>query len=170
MKTKFWIIIALCIFLALIAFVLIIYSINLELESDFEGVYIGGGSLDLDPDLSPSFTRDFAGPLLAFNSIFVAGPIFLGIVSLIFIVSNIILKIKKIPPRKYMLIITAGVLVFLGTPSTLSGIQSFLILEQLVQENDWLILIGGLIQIGIGMIFIMPGIIVLKKVKMRQRK
>ena len=169
MKIKFLIIIGLCIFLALIAFVLLIYLINLELESDHEVADIGGGSLDLDPDLSPSYVLDFAGQVLAYNSIFVAGPIFLGIFSLILIVSNIILQIKKIPTRKYMLIITAGVLIFLGAPWISSGIQSVLILEQLEQEGDWIILIGGLIQLGIGMIFVIPGIIILKKARVRQK-
>ena len=169
MKIKFLIIIALCIFLALIAFVLLIYLINLELESDHEVAHIGGGSLDLDPDLSPSYVLDFAVQVLAFNSIIVAGPIFLGIFSLILIVSNIILQIKKIPTRKYMLIMTASVLIFLGAPWISSGIQSVLILEQLEQEGDGIILIGSLIQLGIGMIFIIPGIIILKKARVRQK-
>ncbi len=167
MKIKFLTIIAFCIFLSLVIFTAFVYSINLRLESDTD---YGGGAVDLDSDLSPSYARDFPGMLLAFNSIFVAGPIMLGVISLIFIVSNIILRVKKIPTRKYMLIIAAGVLIFFGSPLILGGLQSVLILEQLEQENDWIILISSLVEISYGMAFIIPGIIALKKAKLRVRK
>ena len=58
--------------------------------------YVGWGVVDPVPDLSPSYALDFTG-YLQFNSMFVAGPIMLGIISLVFLVLNIILRIKKIP-------------------------------------------------------------------------
>ncbi len=59
---------------------------------------------------------EYEHPILQFDSMFVAGPIMLGIISLVFIVPNISLRIKKIPPRKYMSIIAAGILLFFGVP------------------------------------------------------
>lgn len=113
-EIKYLIIIAFCIFLGLIVFTALIYSINLRSESDTD---YGEGVVDLDSDLSPSYAYDSAGRLLAFNSIFVAGPIMLGVISLIFIGSNIILRIKKITTRKYMLIIAASIFMFFGLSS-----------------------------------------------------
>ena len=161
--------IAVSIFVALISFVVFIYLINLVSESPEFQRYIGAGGIDLDPDLSPSYAFDFAGGL-QFHSIFVAGPIMLGIISLVFLVPNIILRIKKIPTRKYMLIIAAAILIFFGSGNVENGIQSLLTLEHLEQENDWIILIGGLITIGTGMIFVIPGIVLLKKAKLRMGK
>ena len=42
--------------------------------------------------------------------------------------------------------------------------------KQLEQENDWIVLVSGLIQLSIGMVFIIPGIIALKQAKLRKRK
>ena len=170
MKIKLLILITVSIFVALITFVVFVYLINLELESQVFQNHIGGGAIDLDPDLSPSFAYDYQSSLFQFHMITVAGPIMLGIISLTFLVPNIILRIKKIPTRKYMLIIAAGVLIFFGYGSVQNGLQSLLTLEHLEQESDWIILIGGLITIGMGAIFIVPGIIVLKKAKLRIRK
>jgi len=169
MKIKLLIVIAVSIFLTLLAFVVFLYSINLVSESPEFQRYIGGGAVDLDPDLSPSYALDFAGGL-QFNSIFVVIPIMLGIISLVFLVPNIILRIKKIPTRKYMLVIAAGVLIFFGYSYVENGIRSFFMIDQLEKENDWIMLIGSLITIGMGLIFIIPAIILLKKAKLRIRK
>ncbi len=167
MRVRFLTIIALCIFLSLAAFAIFIHSTNLEPESHAD---MGGDAVDPDPDPSPGYGADFAGSLLSFNSIFVAGPIFLGIVSLVFIVSNIILQIKKIPTRKYMLVIAAGVLIFLGGPWMLSGIESLLVIEQLEHENYRILLVGALVQFGIGAVFITPGVVALKKARLGIRR
>ena len=90
MKTRHLIIIAISISVALIVFVGIIYSINLEMDLEMKNI----GSIDSDPDLSPSYAPYYYRTL-QFDSIFVAGPIILGIISLAFIVPNIILRIKK---------------------------------------------------------------------------
>jgi len=166
MKTKFLIIVAFSIFLSLITFTVFVSSINQELGSP---MYIGGDTIDLDPDLSPSFAYDSHG-LLKFNSIFVAGPIILGIISLAFIVPNIILRIKKIPPKKYMLVIAAAILILYGVSSIQNGL-SMLTLERFEQSSDYQInLIGALIPIGIGTAPLILGIIILKKAKLSIRK
>ncbi len=167
MKIKFLIIIALCIFSFLIIFTTFVYLFNLELE--FQRDY-GGGSLDSNPDLSPSYAYDFAGRLLAFNSILVAGPIIFGSIALAFIIMNIILRKRNIPSRKYMLILAAGILITFGYSPMLNGLQAMILLEHLEEEKDWILFISGAIQLGIGTAFITPAIIILKKVGLKIRK
>ncbi|MCE2507566.1 MAG: hypothetical protein J4F36_14090 [Nitrosopumilaceae archaeon] len=70
MNTKFLIIIAISIFVALIVFVGIIYSINLEMDLKMKNI----GPIDSEPDLSPSYAPYYYR-MLQFDSIFVAGPI-----------------------------------------------------------------------------------------------
>ena len=165
MKTRFLILITFGIFLSLVIFIVFIYSIH----GIWEGVYIGGSALDHDPDLSPSYAYDSFG-LLSFNSLFVAGPIILGIISLVFLVPNIILRLKNIPTRKYMFIIGAGVLLFFGSSSVQNGIESLLTVDNLTDESNLISLIGGLITISFGMVFIIPAIILLRRAKLRVRK
>ena len=165
MKTRLLILIALGIFLSLVIFIVFIYSIH----EIWGGDYIGGGSLDHDPDLSPSYAYDSFG-LLSFNSIFVAGPIMLGVISLVFLIPNIILRLKNIPTRRYMFIIGAGVLLFFGSSSVQNGVESLLTVDNLKDESNLINLIGGLITISFGMIFIIPAIILLRRAKLRIRK
>ncbi len=160
MKTRFLIIIAISIFLALIIFIGIIYSINLEFESQLDSLDGKYAMTDNSPAISF---------LLQFNSIFVAGPIMAGIISLIFLVPNIILRIKKIPTRKYMLIIASCILIFFGAPWIQNGLSA-LTPESFEHSSDYRInLIGALIPTGIGLIFIIPAIIILKKAKLRKK-
>lgn len=166
MKVNLLILIAVSVFLALLIFIIFIYSVNLELESleDY-----GGDSSDLDSGLSPSYSS-YYHQILKFDSIFVAGPIILGIISLALIVPNIILKIKKIPTRKYMLVITAVILIFFGISYIQNGL-SVLTPERFEQQTDYRInLIGALIPIAIGSGPLILGIIALKKAKLRIRK
>ncbi|MCE2507565.1 MAG: hypothetical protein J4F36_14085 [Nitrosopumilaceae archaeon] len=94
----------------------------------------------------------------------------LEIISLAFIVPNIILRIKNIPTRKYMLVITAIILIFFGISYVQNGLFS-LTPERFEQSPDYRItLIGALITIGIGSILLTLGIFVLKKAKLRIRK
>lgn len=166
MKVNLLILIAVSIFLALLVFIIFIYSVNLELG--FLEDY-GGGSSDLDSVLSPSYSSYYQ-QILKFDSIFVAGPIMLGIVSLAFIVPNIILRMKKIPTRKYMFVIGAGVLLFFGSSYVQNGIGSLLTVDNLKDESNQISLIGGLIAISFGMVFVIPAIILLRRAKLRIRK
>jgi len=71
---------------------------------------IGGGSIDLDPDLSPSYAIDF--PIDVHNIITLAG---LAVcISALFLVPHFILKRKNIPSRPYILLILSGVLLHFG--------------------------------------------------------
>ncbi len=142
--------------MALIIFIGIIYSTSLALDSS-------DGRL-LDRGLPPSYLL-----LLQFNSIFVVG-IIAGIISLIFLVPNIILRIKKIPTRKYMLIITSGILIFFGA-FFIEIVLSLLTLEHSEHSSGGyrITLIGALTYAGIGLIFIIPAIIILKKAKLRKK-
>ena len=160
MKTRLLVLTAFGIFLSLIIFIAFIYSIHGAWEE---------GSLDHDPDLSSSHAYNSFG-LLSFNSIFVAGPILLGVISLVFLVPNIILRLKNIPTRKYMLLIGAGVLLFFGSSSILNSTESLLAVDNLKDESNLISLIGGLTAISYGMVFIIPAIILLRRVKLRVRK
>ncbi len=165
MKTRLLIIVTISIFVALIVFVGIIYSINLEMDLEMKNIK----SMDSDPDLSPSYAP-YNYRMLQFDSIFVAGPIILGVISLAFIVPNIILRIKKIQTRKYMLVITAIILIFFGISYIQNGLSA-LTPERFEQQDDYRInLIGALIPIAIGSGPVILGIIALKKAKLRIRK
>ena len=165
MKTQLLIIIAISIFVTLIAFVGIVYSINLEMDLEMKNA----GAMDSDPDLSPNYAP-YHYRMLQFDSIFVAGPIMLGTVSLIFLVPNIILRMKKIPTERYMLIITACILMLFGLSYVENGLSS-LTPERLESSTDYRInLIGALIPAGIGTIFIIPAIILLRRAKLRIRR
>ena len=163
MKIFTLILIAFSIFLTLIIFIAFIYSINSELNSEMN---YEGDSSDTDSQLFPSYHYQ----ILKFNSIYVAGPIILGVISLAFIVPNIILRIKKIPTRKYMLVIAAGILIFFGMSYIQNGL-SVLTPEHFEQSSDYrIVLIGALIPIGIGTVPLVLGIIALKKAKLRNRQ
>jgi len=121
MKTRQLTLIAISIFVALIVFIVFIYLINLISESpQFQG-YIGGGAIDLDSDLSPSYALDFTG-YLKFHSIFVMVPIQLGIISLLLIIPHLILKKKKIPSQRYVALIAAVIMLFIGIPNSIQGV------------------------------------------------
>ena len=165
MKSRLLIIVAISIFVTLIVFVGIIYSINLEMDLKMKNT----GPIDYDPDLSPSYAPYYYR-MLQFDSIFVMGPIMAAIISLLLIVPNIVLRIKKTPTRKYMLVITACILMFFGFSYVENGLSS-LTPERLESSTDYRInLIGALIPVGIGAVFIIPAIIVLKRAKLRIRK
>ena len=68
----------------------------------------------------------------------------LGIISLMLIVPNIVLQIKKIPPRRYMLVIAAGILIFFGAPYIFSGLSA-LAPEHFERQPDYrIVLIAAL--------------------------
>ena len=79
------------------------------------------GSLDLDPDLSPSYALDFAGGSAV--HIFSGFAAFFVIILSLFLVPYFILKRKNIPSRPYMSLIFCGVLLYFGLP----GLIIFLI-------------------------------------------
>ena len=77
-----------------------------------ESNFVGGGSVDLDSELSPTYALDFMGGLF-YHTILPLTALFLGI-SALFLVPYFILKRKNIPSKPYMSLILAGLLLFLG--------------------------------------------------------
>lgn len=82
--------------------------------------FIGGGAIDMDPDLSPSYAYDFA---YGYGSVIISlAPLTVGI-SALFLVPYFILKRKKIPSRPYLALILAGILLFFGIPSFVETLE-----------------------------------------------
>ena len=79
---------------------------------------IGGGAIDLDPDLSPSYAYDFMGGLF-YHTILPLTALFLGI-SALFLIPYFILKRKNIPSRPYLLLILSGLLLYFSIPTLVS--------------------------------------------------
>jgi len=88
--------------------------------------YIGGGSIDLDPDLSPSYAFDFPFAIF-YLTILPLTAWFLGI-SALFLVPRFILKRKKIPSKPYLSLILVGLLLCFGIPSFITSLQTFAII------------------------------------------
>ena len=116
---------------------LVIISVQPAFHSWDTGFYIGGGSLDLDPDLSPSYAFDFIGGLF-FTVFLIYMSWSVGVLAL-FLVPYFILKRKNIPSRPYLALILAGLLIFFATPNFISSLQVFaIILSQPQQAATWL--------------------------------
>lgn len=81
----------------------------------------GGGSIDLNPELSPTYALDFAGGLF-YHTILPLTALSLG-VSALFLVPYFILKRKNIPPKPYLSLILAGLLLYFGTPYIISSLD-----------------------------------------------
>ena len=97
------------------------------------------------------------------NSILVAGPLMASLTGLTLAIPYAILKKKKIPARRYMLVIAAGILIFFGSGWLYAGLSA-LLPERFEQQADYrIVLIGALIQAGIGTAPVTIGIFLLKK-------
>ena len=144
MEIRFLALAASCTSLFLAVFTVFIYSIN------------------SDHDLASSY-----GYAFRFDSMFVTSTIALGAILLAFIVANMILKIKKIPARRYMLVMAAGILVYFGHSWVLGGFWILFTPEQTIDVGLLLVL---LLTFGTGALFLIPGIIALKKAGLRIRK
>jgi hypothetical protein len=96
-----------------------------------ESEYVGGGSIDLDQDLSPSYALDF---VFGWKSIFVFVPMVSGVIATVLLAVHFILKKKKIRSRPYITIISAAIMLYFGiqTLSKLGTITMFL-----QQESPW---------------------------------
>ena len=120
----------------LIVIVIVTIIIGTAVVTTFEKSNLGGGTMDLDPDLSPSFALDFAGGL----SYHILLPYLLlsGIILPSFLVPYFILKRKNIPSKPYLSLILAGSLLFFSIPSFILSLQSFaMILSQPEQVRTW---------------------------------
>lgn len=96
-----------------------------------ESEYIDGDSIDSNPDLSPSYTRDF---VFGWKSIFVFVPLISGIIITILLSIHFILKKKHIRSRPYITIISAVIMLYFGIKIlSMSGT----IVMFLQQESPW---------------------------------
>lgn len=127
----------------------------------------GGGAIDLDPDLSPTYAYDFANGML-YRTILPLMGLALVIASL-FLVPYFILKRKNILPRRYMLVITASILIFFSI-GPLTHIGSLAIIDYNNTEESQIAIIGVLISMSWGIAPLIIGIILLKKAKLRIRE
>ena len=127
---------------------------------------IGGGSIDLDSELSPTFSRDWT---FKSNSILFVGPLMALAVSIILIIPYLVLKKKNIPPRRYMLVIAASILIFFSI-GPLTHIGSLVTIDYNNTEESQITIIGTLISMSWGIAPLIIGIILLKKAKLRIRK
>lgn len=119
---------------------------------------MGGGSIDLDPDLSPSYALDF---VFGWKSIFVFVPLVSGIIATILLSIHFILKKKNIRSRPYITIISAAIMLYFGI-QTLSMLGTIVMFLQ--QESPWHYLdqiltllsypIIGFSLIGLGIVFL----------------
>lgn len=95
--------------------------------------YVGGGSVNLDPKLSHSYTSDYIDRWI-YQTILPFVALFVGIAAS-FLVPYYILKRKNIPSKPYMAVILAAVLLFFGIPNLVSSMDSFLVFLSDPEEN-----------------------------------
>ena len=86
----------------------------------------GGGSVNWDPDLAPSYALDFASGLF-YHTIVSRVGLVVG-VSALFLVPFFILKRKNISSRPYMSLILAGLLLYFGISNLISSLHTFAII------------------------------------------
>jgi len=138
-----------------------------EDSNEFEN--IGGGSIDLDPDLSPSYAYDF---LFGWKSIFVFVPLVSGVITIILLSIHFILKKKHIRSRPYIAIISAAIMLYFGI-QILSGLSTIVMFLQ--QESPWHYLdqivtllaypIIGFSLIGLGIVFLYKSQLIRRLIK-----
>ena len=141
-------------------------DLPLTLCTNFNDSTLGRGSIGLDPELSPTYSKDWT---IQSNSILFVGPLMALAVSIILIIPYLVLKKKNISPRRYMLVIAASILIFFST-GPLSHIGSSTSIDYNHTEESQIAIIGALISMSWGIIPLIIGIILLKKAKLRIRK
>lgn len=99
---------------------------------------MGGGAIDMNPDLSPSYHYSFAHGLI-YGTIIPLAFWFVGI-SAVFLIPNFILKRKNIPTRPYLVLSLAGILLFFGIPNSVESLRIFsMMLSQPEQILTWIV-------------------------------
>ena len=88
------------------------YFVNLE-----PNFLTSGGSVNLDPELTPSFSQDFV-----WYKFLTPLVIPITILSSLFIGTFVVLKLKKISSRPYLSLELAGLLLFFGVPNLVSSL------------------------------------------------
>jgi ammonia channel protein AmtB len=97
----------------------------------------GGGTVDLDPELSPTYALDFMGGLF-YHIVLPLTALSLGI-SALFLVPYFLLKRKNIPTKPYLSLILAGLLLYFEIPVFISSLQTFAMIlsSQPEQIRTW---------------------------------
>ncbi len=99
--------------------------------------HIGGGTVNLNHELSPSYALDFMGASF-YRVILPLAALFVGVAAA-FLVPYFILKRKNTPSKPYMALILAGALLFFGIPNLASSLESIsTILSQPEQAMRWI--------------------------------
>lgn len=125
--------------------------------------YSSGSTIGLDCPVTHKFSPETGSCEIFWNSIYVAGPLMASLIGLALVIPYAILKKKKIPARRYMLVIAAGILIFFSYGWIHNGL-SVLSPEHFERQADYrIILISALIPTGIGMVLLTLGIFLLKK-------
>lgn len=127
-----------------------------------------GGAIDLDPDLSPTYTYDFANGLF-YYTILPLMALF-AVISALFLIPYFILKRKNIPSKPYLSLILAGLLLYFGTPYFISSLEVFTIIfsSQPEQIMRWVFnfkFIGSMIPI---IVFSIAGILLYRSLILRK--
>ena len=97
----------------------------------------GGGYVNLNSKLSPSYALDFIGASF-YRVILPLVGLFTGITA-VFLGSYFILKRKNIPSKPYMALILAAVLLFFGIPNLVSSLESISVfLSDPIENKRWI--------------------------------
>ena len=103
--------------------IIIVFVMYVSILLYVDSAYAQGGTINLDPELSPDYPSYEQQIFSNRNSIFVVVPIQLGIISLLLVIPHLILKKKKIPSRPYVVLIAAAIMLFIGIPNFIQGIM-----------------------------------------------
>lgn len=115
----------------------------INIQYSEQGAYIGGGSLDLYPDLVPSTALNLDSDLSPSYAVdFALGTVFLpilgicGLITALFLVPYFILKRKNIPSRPYMALILSGLLVHYGITTLIPSVPQLSLLLSLIEKGE----------------------------------
>ncbi|WP_371503841.1 hypothetical protein [Nitrosopumilus adriaticus] len=129
MKTRLLIIIGIIFIVSVLLYVFVLGAIGqcdlpLTFCTNFiKSNFVGGGSTNLDPELSPTYALDFMGGL--FYHTILPLTALSTVISALFLVPYFILKRKNIPSKPYLSLIVAGLLLYFGTPYLISSLEAF---------------------------------------------
>ena len=85
-----------------------------------ESNLVGDSSVDLDPELSPTYALDFMGGLFYHPILHLTALV--GGISALFLIPYFILKRKNIPSKPYLSLILSGLLLHIGITNLISSL------------------------------------------------
>lgn len=90
----------------------------------------GGDSIDLDPDLSPSYALDFSMVSFYYMILPLTG------IAILFLVPYFILKRKNIPSKSYMSLILSGLLLHYGITNLITTVPHLSLMLSLIEKGE----------------------------------